>query len=144
MSRLVTTHELIATLRALRPHPEPAFAAELDARAAAGFPRVAGNRGLAASAAFASACGSTRGGACSCPPAASRWRSRCVVATAVVCGSEQRTDDAGSTARAVGHARRCSPAELGAASAPVAATPSRDPAARGSAPREPATARAAE
>jgi Domain of unknown function (DUF4349) len=31
--------ELIAELRALRPAPQPAFAAELDERAAAGFPR---------------------------------------------------------------------------------------------------------
>src|SRR3954454_18217394 len=32
---------LIAELRALRPPPRPQFAAELDARAAAGFPRRA-------------------------------------------------------------------------------------------------------
>ena len=31
--------ELSATLRELRPAPAPAFAAELDERAAAGFPR---------------------------------------------------------------------------------------------------------
>ncbi|HEY5976268.1 MAG TPA: DUF4349 domain-containing protein [Solirubrobacterales bacterium] len=35
--------ELTATLRALRPTPAPAFAAELDERAAAGFPAAAGS-----------------------------------------------------------------------------------------------------
>src|SRR5512146_408772 len=41
--------DLAAELRALRPRPRPAFAAELDARAAAGFPlaerRPSGARG---------------------------------------------------------------------------------------------------
>lgn len=38
-------NQLAAELRALRPAPRPAFAAELDARAAAGFPRRAVPRG---------------------------------------------------------------------------------------------------
>ena len=35
--------EIVAELRAMRPAPRPGFAAELDARAAAGFPREAGS-----------------------------------------------------------------------------------------------------
>ena len=49
--------KLAATLSALRPAPRPAFAAELDERAAAGFPRRSAGSDIAGVATDAHACG---------------------------------------------------------------------------------------
>lgn len=43
----ISDNDLRLALEGLRPEPRPAFAAELDARVAAGFPRRSGARGLA-------------------------------------------------------------------------------------------------
>ena len=103
--------DLAAELRALRPTPRPEFAAELDERAAAGFPR----RTRAAGSPVPSRCAQlpARDG-CLVPAGASR-RAAIVVATAVTVAVAQH-DVAEPTPAA---ARRKSRGRIGSARPPA-------------------------